>query len=91
MPRVRNRHAAYVGGLAPGSSGEVSEEALTAWPWAFELLGDSTPSPPQAPRLKAREAREAIAASTDPDFIRSYVGDPRSSVHQRAVARLKRL
>jgi hypothetical protein len=91
MTLVRNRHAAHVGGLAPGATGDVSAETLARYPWAFDILGEVQPVPPPPPPLTARQARQAIRGSDDPAFIRRFLGDPRSSIHQKALARLKRL
>lgn len=94
MILVRNHHAAHVEGLAPGAIGEVNPETLQRRRWAFDVL-EALPEKTAVERpsagFTAREAREAIRQSEDPTFIRQFIGDARSSIHQKAVARLKRI
>lgn len=98
MIRVRNRHAAAVGGVAPGAVGNVTAETLRRYPWALSALSpvedmehssDASQSPSEP--LPARAQIRAIRDSDSIEYVERWIGDGRSSVHGAAVKRLRRL
>lgn len=90
---ARNRHSAHVAGLAPGAVGDVPEETVSRYPWALRAVrpGAQEAAGDDGDGMTAREARKAIQESEDPEFVRQFFGDSRSSVHSAAVRRLRQL
>jgi len=94
--RVRNRHrCANVAGIEPLQTGDVDPSLLDRYHGLLVPLDADEPDESEdagaseEDRLSAREAKRAIRESEDPDEIRAFIGDPRSSVHNVAVRRLR--
>ena len=94
MLEVLNKHAAHVAGVAPGATGYVTQEAADRYPWALVRCDGAAP-PGEAQEaqdgLPARDQIQALRDSDDPEYVRGFVGDGRSSVHAAAVRRLRQL
>jgi hypothetical protein len=95
MIEVLNKHAAHVAGVAPGAVAHVTQETADRYPWA--LVRCDGPEPfeaehePEGAALPARDQIQALRESDDPEYVREFVGDGRSSVHAAAVRRLRQL